>query len=204
VLRLKELGADGIKILLSYDPEGDAGANDEKKTLIERIGAECESAGVPFFLEPVVYDETGADVRSAEFARRKPGLVIRTMAEFSQPRYKVDVLKVEFPVSASRASGEGAVFTRAEALALFREADAAACGIPYIYLSAGVSITEFVGSLRLAAESGARFRGVLCGRANWQDGVPAYARGGIAALEEWLARDGVRNIQAVNECLPAA
>jgi hypothetical protein len=31
-----------------------------------------------------------------------------------------------------------------------------------------------------------------------------YAKGGIAALEEWLMKDGVRNIRAVNECLRAA
>lgn len=208
VLRLAEQGADAIKILLSYNPDGDAAANDEKCALIERIGHECEGAGVPFLLEPVVYDPSGADPRGAEFAKRKPGLVVRTMREFSKPRYRVDVLKVEFPVNVSRvasngASGVEAVHSREEALDWYRQADAAA-GCPYIYLSAGVSIEEFVESLRLAEDAGAKYSGVLCGRANWQGGVTAYVRGGLSALQQWLAGEGISNMRRVNDCLRQA
>ena len=203
VYRLRDLGANGVKILLSYTPEENLQANEEKHALIERIVAECTALGLPFFLEPVVYDPSGTDVRSPEFARQKPGLVIRTMQEFSRKRYQVDVLKVEFPVNSNWVDGPVRVFTRAEALAYYRAADeTAAC--PYIYLSAGVSSAEFLGSLRLAAEAGARFSGVLCGRANWQDGIPAFARAGRTALEDWLSVDGVKNIRAVNECLQSA
>src|SRR5947208_6353982 len=60
VHRLRELGAQGIKILLSWSPTEDACANEEKRVLIERIGYECEAAGVPFLLEPVVYDPNGS------------------------------------------------------------------------------------------------------------------------------------------------
>lgn len=208
VLRLAEHGADAIKILLSYNPDEDAGANDEKCALIERIGQECEGAGVPFLLEPVVYDPAGADPRSVEFAKRKPDLVVRTMREFSKPRYRVDVLKVEFPVNVSlverSAVNHGvAAYTREEAVEWYRAADAAA-GCPYIYLSAGVSIDEFEESLRLAAEAGAKYSGVLCGRANWQGGVMAYVKGGLAALNKWLTIEGIRNMKRVNECLMEA
>jgi len=48
--------------------------------------------------------------------------------------------------------------------------------------SAGVGIDEFVASLTLAAEAGAHYSGVLCGRAVWQEGVPIYVREGRAAL----------------------
>ena len=41
--------------------------------MIERIGAECEALDMPFFLEPVGYDIYGADVKSLEYAKRKPG-----------------------------------------------------------------------------------------------------------------------------------
>jgi len=43
------------------------GANEEKRVLIERIGYECEAAGVPFLLEPVVYDPGRADARGVDF-----------------------------------------------------------------------------------------------------------------------------------------
>ena len=94
-------------------------------------------------------------------------------------------------------------YTYEQALDCFREADAVARR-PYIYLSAGVSSEQFVESLQLAAAAGARFSGVLCGRATWQDGVGVFARDGAVAFENWLATKGTTNIGAVNACLKAA
>lgn len=200
VQRLVEQGADAVKILLSWAPDDDPKANDEKKALIERIGGECEAAGLPFFLEPVVYDPAGLEPGTIEFARLKPEWVVRTMDAFSRDVYRVDVLKVEFPASARLI---GAAYTRADALDWYRRADSAAKR-PYIYLSAGVAIEEFIASLELALEARARFSGVLCGRANWQDGAAVYAREGLGALERWLETKGVANVRSVNECLGSA
>ena len=200
VYRLCELGADGVKILLTYSPLDDESANDEKHAMLERIGHECEAAGLPFFLEPVGYDPRGVDVKSQEYAREKPDIVTRMVEEFSRDRYKVDVLKVEFPVTPAYI---GAAYSHQEALDIFRRVDSVARR-PYIYLSAGVSSEEFLGSLRLAEEAGVRYSGVLCGRATWQDGVPQYASGGMDALVQWLETDGTRNIQAINERLRSA
>lgn len=208
VRRLRDLGASGVKILLSYTPFADAASNDEKKALIERVGHECDALDVPFFLEPVGYDPGGKDPKSFEYAQQKPEIVIQSMEEFSKDIYKVDVLKVEFPVNAAFVEGSGVyagrtAYSREDALECFRRADRAA-GRPYIYLSAGVSAQAFNESLRLAADAGARFSGVLCGRATWQDGVPIYARQGRDALDAWLTAEGVRNITAVNDCLRSA
>ncbi|MDX2152965.1 MAG: tagatose 1,6-diphosphate aldolase [Bryobacteraceae bacterium] len=209
VRRLKDRGADGIKILLTYTPHDDPSANDEKQALVERIGNECAAQGLPFFLEPVGYDPGGLDPKSFEYAQGKAGIVLRSMEEFSKPEYGVDVLKVEFPVNAAFVEGTAVytgrrVWTREEAVAVFREADRLAGRVPYIYLSAGVSALQFRESLGLATEAGARFSGVLCGRATWQEGVPVYARQGVEAFERWLENDGVRTIQQVNECLRTA
>jgi tagatose 1,6-diphosphate aldolase len=200
VYRLREMGADGVKILLSWTPFDTPESNNEKRAMIERIGAECAALDMPFFLEPVGYDPGGLDPKSAEFARIKPNIVVETMKEFSLDKYGVDVLKVEFPVSAAFVPD---VWTREQALGFFRAADQAATR-PYIYLSAGVDIDRFTGSLELAAASGARFSGVLCGRASWQGGVPVFAREGREAFERWLEAEGVRNVQAINDCLRAA
>src|SRR5512146_2399301 len=75
---------------------------------------------------------------------------------------------------------------------------------PFIYLSAGVSHAEFTETLTLAAESGVKFAGVLCGRATWKDGIPVYAKQGAAAFRNWLSTEGVKNINNVNESLKAA
>ena len=81
---------------------------------------------------------------------------------------------------------------------------AAAASKPFIYLSAGVSNAQFTETLQLAAEAGVGFAGVLCGRATWKDGIPVFATQGIEAFRQWLQTDGVRNIEAVNECLKPA
>jgi tagatose 1,6-diphosphate aldolase len=207
VRRLVEAGADCIKALLYYNPFEKAEINDEKHAWVERLGAECLAADVPFFLEFVGYDDK-LDVKGADYARRKPEVVKRSMAEFAKPQYGVDVLKVEIPVNlafvkGAQASKGEAVYTREEAMDHFRAA-AAEAKQPFIYLSAGVTNDVFIESLELAAESGVPFSGVLCGRATWQEGIPVYAKEGRKALEDWLKGDGVRNIERVNKALEAA
>jgi tagatose 1,6-diphosphate aldolase len=96
-----------------------------------------------------------------------------------------------------------AAYTRDEAKQLFLEA-ATATNKPFIYLSAGVSNEEFTETLALAAESGVKYSGVLCGRATWKDGIPVYAKQGAAAFREWLESTGVKNIENVNAALKAA
>ena len=206
VRRLVEAGADAIKILLYYNPNDDEGINRVKHAFIERIGAECAAVDAPFFLEPIVYDDTMGDEKSLAFAKIKPDYVTRSMAEFSKDRYGVDILKVEVPVNikyveGSRAfTGGEAAYSRAEAKDLFRSAASVATK-PFIYLSAGVTDEIFRETLELAAEADVPFSGVLCGRATWQDGIPIYAEQGEAALEAWLEDRGVQNIKALNAVL---
>jgi tagatose 1,6-diphosphate aldolase len=205
VRRLVDAGANAIKILLYINPFDDPKINTVKYAFIERVGAECAAYDVPFFLEPLAYDDDLGDEKSMAFAKAKPKYVAGYMEEFSKPRYGVDILKVEVPVnmkfvSGTRAFAGEAAYTRQEALKLFKEASDAATK-PFIYLSAGVTDEIFRETLELAAEAGSRFAGVLCGRATWQDGIPVYAKEGYDALIAWLEDRGVKNIQALNEVL---
>lgn len=208
VRRLKESGADCIKILLYYTPFDPKPVNDLKHAWVERIGDECRANDIPFFLEFVGYEE-GADEKGLAYAKKKPDVVAGAMAEFTKDRYGVDVMKVEVPINmkfvegaAANKSGEVA-YTREEAKALFLKATEASTK-PFIYLSAGVSNAEFTESLALAGESGVRFSGVLCGRATWKDGMPVYAKEGADAFRRWLETKGVENIQNVNAALKVA
>ena len=206
--RIVDWGADAVKILLYYTPFDDPQVNDIKHAFIERIGSECEQLAIPFFLECVGYDPKGGDEKGLEFAKVKPQVVMGSMQEFSKSQYHVDVLKVEVPINAEFVEGSSVykgqkAYSRAEALEHFRQA-AQTTRKPFIYLSAGVGNAEFVESLRMAAESGADFSGVLCGRATWKDGMPIYATKGPKALEDWLSTEGVKNINSVNEALSGA
>ena len=86
-------------------PFEDAKINDIKHAFIERIGAECETYEIPFFLEFVGYDPKGGDEKGLEYAKTKPEIVKRSMEEFSKPQYNVDVLKVEVPINAEYVEG---------------------------------------------------------------------------------------------------
>ncbi|MGC2322288.1 MAG: tagatose 1,6-diphosphate aldolase, partial [Terriglobales bacterium] len=55
--RLKEAGADCVKILLYYTPFDPTEINDRKHAWAERIGDECRANDIPFFLELVGYEE---------------------------------------------------------------------------------------------------------------------------------------------------
>lgn len=207
VRQLIEAGADGIKIVLYYDPDDERTINAAKHAFVERVGAECRAGDVAFFLEPVTYAD-GLDTDGPEYARLKPGKVTRSMEEFSRPEYGADILKVEIPINprylkgAPGTSAGESVYTHAEAIAHFRTA-AAAARLPFIYLSAGVKDDVFRAMLELAAEAGVPYSGVLCGRATWQGGIESYAGGGVKALRGWLEDRGVRNIQALNAILAA-
>jgi tagatose 1,6-diphosphate aldolase len=205
--RLKDAGADAVKVLLYYSPLSDAAVNTHKQAWVTRVGGECRDADIPFFLEIVSYHDQ-MDEKGAEFARIKPGVVTHSIEEFCKASYAVDVLKIGVPVnmnfveSASLPRSQ-AIYSRSEAKAHFTRASQAS-SLPFIYLSEGVSNQTFADALTLAAEAGSKFSGVLCGRATWQDGVPIFVHQGAQALDEWLHQHGVRNIQNVNAHLTAA
>jgi tagatose 1,6-diphosphate aldolase len=208
VRRLVDWGADAVNVDLYYSPYDDPAVNDVKHAFVERIGAECQGWDIPFFLQFVGYDPKGGDERGLDYARLKPEVVRRSMEEFSKPQYKIDVLKVEVPVNADFVAGSAVfkgqkAYSRSDALKHFRDASAAASR-PFIYVSAGVGNAHFTESLRMAGEAGSAYSGVLCGRATWKEGIPVYARQGVKALEAWLQREGVRNIEAVNEAIETA
>ncbi|MDQ3099697.1 MAG: tagatose 1,6-diphosphate aldolase [bacterium] len=202
--KLREEGADAVKLLVYYDPFDTDEVNTIKKDFIRAVGDECAIEEMPYFMEIVSYSDTVGDAKSIEFAKAKPGIVKAYMEEFSKAEYNIDVLKVEMPFNALFVEGIGAgpefAYTRDEAMELTRDA-ASVCDIPFIYLSAGVTIDQFLSSLDLVAEAGVEYSGVLCGRATWQNSVMAYGEGGEEGLRTWLLDEGVRNIKAVNERL---
>lgn len=206
--RLKEQGADAVKILLYYTPFEKPEINDVKHAFIERVGDECVAEDIPFFLEPVGYDPEGGNEKGLEYAKIKPDVVFGSMEEFSKPQYHVDILKVEVPVNMKFVEGTDvfkgeAAYSKDQAADYFRR-QAEVAKLPFIYLSAGVSNDEFTETLQFVGSLGIPFSGVLCGRATWADGVTVYAKEGPDAFRRWLETQGVKNISAVNECLKAA
>jgi len=206
--RLVEAGADCVKVLFYYTPYEQQEINDQKHAWVERIGDECRALDVPYFVETVGYDINGHGEATVEYARLKPSIVEASMVEFSKPRYGVDVLKVEIPVSMKHVSGTRsfageAAYSKSEALDQFRK-QAGVTKLPFIYLSAGVPISEFTESLELANEAESGYSGVLCGRAIWKEGIPVFAKHGPSAFREWVSKIGLEYLARVNALLVSA
>jgi len=127
VKRAVDLGADAVKLLINYHPDEEGRWLDQKKALVERVGAECAQFGVPFFLEFLGYDLEGGDWKNdVEVAKQKPDVVARSIEEFSKDHYRVDVLKVEIPVNLRFTEGTDAfqggeaAYSRQQALDHYR------------------------------------------------------------------------------------
>ena len=203
-------GADAVKILIYYTPFEDAAVNDIKHAFIERIGAECETYEIPFFLEFVGYDPQG---------RRREGLRVRQgQAGDRQPEHGgVFQAAVQGGRAQSGSAGQCRVRGRDRAstrarrptparkrCAHFREA-AAVAAKPFIYLSAGVGNAQFTESL----QHGGRGRHGLLRRAvrarHLEGGHPGLRQAGRS--RRWRSgcrREGVKNIDAVNEAIRSA
>ena len=200
VRRIKEMGADAVKILLYYDVDDCDKNNDIKKAAVERVGDECDAQDIPYFLEILTYDNKITDKK--EFAKVKARKVNEAMREFSKPQYKIDVLKMEVPIDPYYTEG----FTDGEFVTSKEEAKQAfldqtnASHLPYIFLSAGVPMDMFTETLRFAKDAGAEFHGVLCGRATWKDGVDIFIEDQDKGLE-WLQTQGKENILSLNKVI---
>ena len=172
-------GIDAIKLLIYYHPDASLSACSHQQDFTKYVGEQCEKYDLPFLLEFVCYSLDGESTNSLEFAKQKPDLVIRSVEEYTKPEYKVDILKVEFPANLKfvkeykdRDFYMGAsAYTLSEVEEFCRDLDAKST-LPWVILSAGVDIEEFIENVKISSAHGAS--GFLCGRAIWKDAVPLY------------------------------
>jgi tagatose 1,6-diphosphate aldolase len=196
-------GADAIKLLVYYHPDAAEEPRRHQQDLVRQVGELCVQHDRPFLLEVVSYAREEPDTKGIDFARRKPSLVIRSAEEFSQPEYRVDVLKLEFPANlkfclefcngAFDGVAREAAYNVNEVQEFCNAVDEAA-KVPWVILSAAVDIAEFLINVEFATLAGAS--GFLCGRAIWKDALEYYPD--EEALTEWLETDGVYNFLRAN------
>jgi tagatose 1,6-diphosphate aldolase len=211
VAKARRAGANAIKLLLYYHP----GANPEvvrhQHAICEQVGRECAEHDLPFLLETVAYALEEPRMDSPAYAKRKPELVRRSAEEFSDPKYGVDILKLEFPADLKYTREyHSAVFDKKEREVVysldevreFCRAVNRASRLPWVILSAGVDIQEFLVQVDLACE--ARASGFLCGRAIWKDAVPLFTdeEKMTAFLEEEGAINFLKCNAAAERALP--
>ncbi len=203
VAQIKRAGLNAAKLLIHYNPDASAETLAHQQRLARRVGEECAREDLPFLLELMTYPIAESSADTPEFARRRPEHTIASAREFSRDEYRVDILKLEFPAdlkyareySAGAFDGRQrpAVYDRAEVGDVVRRLDEAA-GRPWVILSAGVDIDEFLLTLEMAVAAGAS--GFLCGRAIWKNVIPRFPD--RERMRDFLQQEGADNFRRAN------
>ena len=181
VAKIKRSGAQAVKVLAWDRPDVSAATRDHQDAFISEIGRACHEYELPFVLELLVYPLPGEDPASSDYARAKPQRVLGSVRHYADPRFGVDLYKLEFPaeLKATEEFAAGAfdgrrreaVYGLDEVRGYLSELDAAS-PVPWVLLSAGVGPHEFAFNVELACLAGAS--GFLAGRAVWYDALEAY------------------------------
>ena len=189
-----KLGYKVLKFFMYYAPNDDKEINNKKESIIEKIGKDCFDNNISFLMEPLVYDPFKKP-GSLDYAFLKPKLVERATKVFSNPKFNIDILKVEVPVDLSFVEGFGdPIMKQSKAIKYFKDASDAAGDIPLVYLSAGVSFNWFKASIKMAIEAKVDCSGFMCGRAVWSEAIQVFGDNGEDALIEWLNKIGLSRL----------
>ena len=172
VAKAKKLGADAVKLNLHYNPLAAKKIVAHQQRIVKNIGKECKKQRIPFLLEIIVYP---LFTSMQEFAYQKPLLILRSVKEFSQKEYNVDILKLQFPCDLEYVrqfkkfrKDKPALFSKKDC-AYFCRLITKLSKIPWVLLSAGVHIEVFKEQLKIAMKNGCS--GFLAGRAVWKNAL---------------------------------
>jgi len=166
---LKVHGAQGTKLFLYVHPKAET--FEEQIMVAKQAQEESHAAGLPFLLEPVIYERSKEDDKAA--------LLLEAINALKHAGVEPEVWKVEYPGSA-----EGC--DRIKALV---------SPTPWILLSRGVGFEQFAQGMQVAADHGAC--GFFVGRALWQEA--ATLRG--EAQDQFLEKTIPKRLQILLETL---
>ena len=181
VAKIKRSGAAGVKVLAYHRPDLSGAAAMHQDDFVEGVGEACREHDIPFILELILYPRGDEEADSVDFASRKPERVLASLRHFAQPRFGVDLFKLEFPADLKRAREFAAgafdgverepAYRLSEVEEYLRELDEAS-PVPWVLLSAGVGQREFALDIEMAVAAGAS--GFLAGRAVWCESLAGY------------------------------
>ena len=196
VEKIKRVGGDAVKVLAWYRPDASDSVCQQQKDFTARIGEACEKYDIPYVFELLVYPLEADKEQTTDYVEmqtKKPDLVLESVETFADPKYGVDVFKLESPLAASDVPGVGAEGWEG-AQKWFDELGRAA-GRPWVMLSAGAGMAEFRNILTHAYRAGAS--GYLAGRAIWQKAFGHFPD--WEAIRTELRKEGVAYMRDLND-----
>ncbi len=177
VEKIKRAGGDGVKVLAWYRPDATPDVLTHQKTYVEAIGQACRQHDIAFVLELLVYPFPKSASHTADYVEspeKLPELVLESVREFAQPRYGVDLFKLESPLPGATLPARDGQAPHRRAQAWFDRMGAICeqAGVPWVMLSAGVTPKQFVRVMEYAYAAGAN--GFLAGRAIWLEAMQHF------------------------------
>ncbi|MCX7891677.1 MAG: tagatose 1,6-diphosphate aldolase [Burkholderiales bacterium] len=198
VAKIRRLGADAVKVLAWYRPDASEAAKAHQRAYVAAVGEECRRHDIAFVFELLVYPfpgERGHTSAYLEDGAKRPEAVLASVAEFADPRYGVDLFKIESPIPAPRLPDpRSRAAVPAQAWFDRIAATLAARDCPWVMLSAGAGKAEFERVLTYAYRAGAN--GYLAGRAIWWEALRAFPD--LAACRARLAAEAVPYMRRLN------
>jgi tagatose 1,6-diphosphate aldolase len=201
VEKIKRAGGDAVKVLAWYRPDADPDVCAAQQEFTQRIGAACAKYDIPFVFELLVYPLARDAEQTREYVEMKTKqaqLVIDSVRAFADPRFGVDLFKLESPVPAGDVPEPGTAGS-AQVQEHFNELHRAA-GRPWVMLSAGAGMRDFKRVLHYAYAAGAS--GYLAGRAIWLEAFQQFPD--WDGIRDELRREAVPYMRELNALTDAA
>lgn len=193
-------GADGIKLLIWFDKDTSDAVKEHQSEVVQSVGDSCSRYALPFVLEVVCYSSDSKVATRPQFAHEKALHVIDAASMYSDPRYQVDLLKLEFPGNlqyvkefADRSFHGGTIIHDLSEIEDFCRLVNEASRVPWVILSAGVDPDEFIEGIKLCNNAGAS--GFLCGRAVWKDVVHHFPD--TNAMENYIRTTAAQSFDSI-------
>lgn len=200
VEKIKRAGGDGVKLLAWYRPDASPEICAHQKAYVQSIGDACREHDISFVFELLVYPFPSSASHTTDYVEspeKQPALVLDSVREFADPKYGVDLFKLESPLPGASLPERDGGAAHQQAQAHFDEMGqiCANAGIPWVMLSAGVTSAQFLRVMEYAYAAGAN--GFLAGRAVWSEALQAYPD--LAACRERLSAQGPQTLKQLGE-----
>ena len=209
IKKIKRSAGQAVKVLAWHRPDVSETNQQHQDEFIKSVGDECRMRDIPFVLELLIYPFEGEQADSVEYARNKPERVLESVRYYSDDKFGVDLLKLEFPADLKHtrefASGafdgkaRDAAYSLDDVRGYLAELNIIT-NVPWVMLSAGVGPREFALNLELAFEAGAS--GFLAGRAVWLDALDVYPD--LEAIEQRLREKSLPYLRQISGLADAA
>ena len=191
VAKTRRIGGDAVKVLVWYRPDAPREVCAHQEAFVQAAGEACREHDIVMLLEVLIYPLAGESAASLE--PRRTQLVLDSIRPFCDPKFGVDIFKLEPPGPVHNVPDPHG--KEAAALQANYDRMAAMLPRPWVMLSAGAEADDFERSLNYAYRAGAA--GYLAGRAIWSQAFRHFPD--YAAIERSLAADSVAVLDRLND-----